>query len=412
MVCKLFFCLLLSPGIYWHNRQTSLWSLLLSVTPSSTKSCSPWTGSLSMWLWWTYYSVVSRRPQYSSPLLEPVFFVRGSVTSSSTRITCWGWSASGQRRGFLLLIKIHILDYPWSKFISSHQGQYMNSILACCWIFSIAFQIPYLQHNSTAKRTSKETVGCLPTSICLSSPWSLIMKFTTYVSVSLDLIFITLAIILNGFIVNLLKRQGRKMQSAHLEHVAQAANIFLVLHFIYVVPWLCNDITWIGFILGLLNHSFENSILGGLAGVLSCIYYSFSSFVSVFGYRKVWQYLTEFCWCLVRNPSLSREWNCDSPKTLCVFSNIADRKVRMDFIKHLRETPGTFLEMSFGWCLEFSRFPSIFFSHLVLIVSHHQPDEQPNQKTNLANIRQWIQPQRCVTGNIPQKADFQRQSSR
>lgn len=113
------------------------------------------------------------------------------------------------------------------------------------------------------------------------------MKFTTYVSVSLDLIFITLAIILNGFIVNLLKRQERKMQSAHLEHVAQAANIFLVLHFIYVVPWLCNDITWIGFILGLLNHSFENSILGGLAGVLSCIYYSFSSFVSVFGYRKV-----------------------------------------------------------------------------------------------------------------------------
>lgn len=43
-------------------------------------------------------------------------------------------------------------------------------------------------------------------------------------------------------------------------------------------------------------------------------------------------------------------------------------------------------------------------------MSHHQPDEQPNQKSNLANIKQWIQPQRCVTGNIPQKADFQRQS--
>lgn len=43
----------------------------------------------------------------------------------------------------------------------------------------------------------------------------------------------------------------------------------------------------------------------------SCIYYSSSSYVNVFGYWK--QYLTESCWRLVRNPPLSREWNCELP---------------------------------------------------------------------------------------------------
>lgn len=66
-----------SLGIYRLNRQTSLRSLPLPTTPSSTKSFSPWTGSLSVWPWWTYCSVASKRPQYSSPLLEAVFVVGG-----------------------------------------------------------------------------------------------------------------------------------------------------------------------------------------------------------------------------------------------------------------------------------------------------------------------------------------------
>ncbi|KAM6345516.1 LOW QUALITY PROTEIN: uncharacterized protein O3Q21_015956 [Podargus strigoides] len=44
----------------------------------------------------------------------------------------------------------------------------------------------------------------------------------------------------------------------------------------------------------LLKHNFENSIL---YGVLSCIYYSSSSSIIVFGYMKV-RRLTEACWCL------------------------------------------------------------------------------------------------------------------
>lgn len=46
-----------SLGIYRLNRQTSLRSLPLPTTPSSTKSFSPWTGSLSVWPWWAYCSV-------------------------------------------------------------------------------------------------------------------------------------------------------------------------------------------------------------------------------------------------------------------------------------------------------------------------------------------------------------------
>ncbi|KAM6135706.1 LOW QUALITY PROTEIN: olfactory receptor class A-like protein 4 [Phoenicopterus ruber ruber] len=212
------------------------------------------------------------------------------------------WSA--ENLSFLHLIKIHRPNHHWSKFIYRHQGQYVNSILAGCWIFSIIFQLPYLQCNTTAERVSNESVVCLATSTRLSSPGSFIMKFTTYAPVSLDLTFMILVIVLNGFIVDLLWRQKRKIKSAPNtgstwnKHTAQVTKILLSLLSIYIVCWLSNDITWIALVSGLLKQNFENSIFRGLYGVLSCIYYSSSSYVIVFGYKKVRQYLTEACWGL------------------------------------------------------------------------------------------------------------------
>lgn len=130
------------------------------------------------------------------------------------------------------------------------------------------------------------------------------MKLATYVSVGLDLLFIALVIILNGFIMDLLWRQRRKLRAASAtgstcnKHTAQATKILLSLLSIYVVCWLCNDIAWIALVSGLLKHHFESSILRGLSGVLSCICYSASSYAVVFGYKKVRRYLAEASWCL------------------------------------------------------------------------------------------------------------------
>lgn len=156
--------------------------------------------------------------------------------------------------------------HNWLSLVQAHQSPWAvhEQHLACCWIFSIVFQIPYFQHNTIAKRTSKETFECLPTSICLSSPWSLIMKFTTYVSVSLDLIFITLVIILNGFIINLLWRQRRTMQAAPCNKHASGSKYLAcaAFHLRCVLALQWHHVGCSG--LGLLKHSFENSSLGVL----------------------------------------------------------------------------------------------------------------------------------------------------
>lgn len=104
---------------------------------------------------------------------------------------------SGENLSFLHLIKIHRPNHHGSKFIYRHRGQYMNTVLAGCWIFRIILQLPYLQHNTTAESISNEIVVCLATSTCLSSPGSFVMKFTTYTSIRLDLIFIIRVIVLN-----------------------------------------------------------------------------------------------------------------------------------------------------------------------------------------------------------------------
>lgn len=252
--------------------------------------------------------LLSKRPQYSSPLLEPVFVVV-VVFERECHILLYTYHV-------LKLISIWTVErfpsfgkdphtwHPWSKLIS-HQGQYMNSILACCWIFSTVFQIPYLQHNTTDKRTSKETFKCLPTSICWSSPWSLIMKFITYVSVSLDLISITLVIILNGFIINLLWRQRRKMQAAPCNTCLRQQTSCLCCFPFVLCPGSAMTLHGLLWFWDSLSIALRTHPRG------SCIYYSSSSYVNVFGYWK--QYLTESCWRLVRNPPLSREWNCELP---------------------------------------------------------------------------------------------------
>ncbi|XP_038256478.1 vomeronasal type-1 receptor A14-like [Dermochelys coriacea] len=212
------------------------------------------------------------------------------------------WSV--ENLSFLHLIKIRRPNHRWSKFIYRHQGQYVNSVLVGCWIFTIVFHIPYLQHDGMAEKKINKTIEYLAITTCLSYTGTFIMKFTTYASVSLDLIFIVLVIVLNGFTIDLLCKHRRKVRatwttnSSWNKHTAQATKILLSLLSIYVVCWISNDMVWIAIISGLLESDFENSVLNGVYGILSSIYYSASSYVVVFGYRKVREYLAEACWCL------------------------------------------------------------------------------------------------------------------
>uniref|UniRef100_A0A8C3S0W5 Vomeronasal type-1 receptor n=1 Tax=Chelydra serpentina TaxID=8475 RepID=A0A8C3S0W5_CHESE len=121
------------------------------------------------------------------------------------------WSV--ENLSFLHLIKIRRPNHRWSKFVYRHQGQYVNSVLVGCWIFTIVFHIPYLQHDGTAEKTNK-TIEYLAITTCLSYTGTFIMKFTTYASVSLDLIFIVLVIVLNGFTIDLLCKHRRKVRAA------------------------------------------------------------------------------------------------------------------------------------------------------------------------------------------------------
>ncbi|XP_066487878.1 olfactory receptor class A-like protein 1 [Tiliqua scincoides] len=204
---------------------------------------------------------------------------------------------------FLHLIKIRRPNRRWSKFIHRHQGQYVNTTLVGCWIFSIVLHVPYLLYEKTLPRRNK-TVAFLVTSSCLQSTESFALRFTTYASVSLDLAFITLVIVLNGFIIDLLWKHGRKVKPASTvadngwnKHTAQATKILLSLLSIYVVCWISNDMVWVAILSDYIKGNFESSVLSAFYGMLSSIYYSASSYVVVFGYRKVREYLMEACWC-------------------------------------------------------------------------------------------------------------------
>lgn len=212
------------------------------------------------------------------------------------------WSVANL--SFLHLIKIRRPNHRWSKFIYRHQGRYVNSTLVGCWLFSILLQMPYLQYEKTVERGNK-TIAFLAISTCLRSTESFAMKFTTYASVSLDFVFIILVIILNGFIIDLLCKHSRTVKAASADsnggwnkHTAQATKVLLSLLSIYVACWISNDMVWLAIISGYIKSDFENSVLNALYGMLSSIYYSASSYVVVFGYRKVREYLLEACWSI------------------------------------------------------------------------------------------------------------------
>ncbi|XP_063166821.1 vomeronasal type-1 receptor 92 [Candoia aspera] len=219
------------------------------------------------------------------------------------------WSV--ENLSFLHLIKIRRPNHRWAKFIYRHQARYVNNTLAGCWVVSVLLQVPYLQYEETGVQRNK-SVTFLATSTCLRSTESFAMRFTTYASISLDLVLILLVIILNGFIIDLLWKHNRKVKaysstigSRWNKHTAQATKILLSLLSIYVVCWISNDMVWLTIVLGYNRNNIENSFLSALYGMLSCIYYSASSYVMVFGYRKVREYLAEICWCLrCRRPTM------------------------------------------------------------------------------------------------------------
>ncbi|XP_053109131.1 vomeronasal type-1 receptor 2 [Hemicordylus capensis] len=212
------------------------------------------------------------------------------------------WSV--ENLSFLHLIKIRRPNHRWSKFIYRHQGPYVNGTLAGCWIFSILLQLPYLQYEKTVDRRNT-TIAFLAPSTCLRFTESFVMRFTTYASVSLDLVLIILVVVLNGFIIDLLCKHRMKVKDVSSitnsnwnNHTAQATKVLLSLLSIYVVCWISNDMVWIAIISGYFESNFENGVLNAFYGMLSSIYYSASSYVMVFGYRKVREYLMEACCCL------------------------------------------------------------------------------------------------------------------
>ncbi|XP_070612609.1 vomeronasal type-1 receptor 96-like [Erythrolamprus reginae] len=211
------------------------------------------------------------------------------------------WSVTNL--SILHLIKIRRPNYRWTTFIHRHQSRYVNVTLVGCWVASVLLHVPYLQYEKTGGQQNK-TIAFLATSTCLKSTESFAVKFSTYASVSLDLILILLAVVLNGFIVDLLWKHHRKVQalsttvSGWNKHTAQATKILLSLLSIYVVCWIANDMVWLMIVLGYNRSHPQSSFLSAMYGVLSSIYYSSSSYVIVFGYKKVREYLAETCWCL------------------------------------------------------------------------------------------------------------------
>ncbi|XP_026578712.1 probable G-protein coupled receptor 33 [Pseudonaja textilis] len=212
------------------------------------------------------------------------------------------WSV--ENLSILHLIKIRRPNYRWTIFIHRHQSRYVNVSLIGCWVASVLLQIPYLQYEKTGGQRNK-TIAFLATSTCLRATESFAMKFTTYTSISLDLVLILLVVILNSFIIDLLWKHHRKVKASSSvagsgwnKHTAQATKILLSLLSIYVVCWIANDMVWLMIILGYNGSNLESSFLSAMYGVLSSVYYSASSYVMVFGYKKVREYLAETCWCL------------------------------------------------------------------------------------------------------------------
>ncbi|KAJ1213349.1 hypothetical protein NDU88_000987 [Pleurodeles waltl] len=214
------------------------------------------------------------------------------------------WSV--ENLSLLHLIKIQRPNHRWSKFIHRHQGLYVNWTLAGCWVFSIFLHIPYLQYNTTAVNKDNTTIVYLTSANCLGKSASVIIKFITYTSVTMDFISIIIVTVLNVFTVNVICKHRRQVRSIHAAHAAvsswnkhsvQATKILLSLLTIYVVCWISSDIIWIAIISGFIQGEMENIWLNTTYGIFSSVYYSASACVMIFGYRKVKDYLGQARCC-------------------------------------------------------------------------------------------------------------------
>ncbi|OCT96575.1 hypothetical protein XELAEV_18008781mg [Xenopus laevis] len=219
------------------------------------------------------------------------------------------WSVANL--SFLHLIKIRRPYHRWLKFIHRHQGQYVNWSLAGCWVVSITFHIPYLLSGDSVKVHNQSNILFTSTN-CIGPSESYLLKLLTYITVSVDFMMIFLVVLLNGFTIDLLCRHRRQVRDTMtLTHgwnkrTAQATKILLSLLSLYVICWFSSDLVWAAMASGLIQNSSENKILSSLYGILSSIYYSVSSWVMVFGYRRVRDYLAEVACCMGKVPPVAQ----------------------------------------------------------------------------------------------------------
>nr|XP_033815662.1 vomeronasal type-1 receptor 1-like [Geotrypetes seraphini] len=209
---------------------------------------------------------------------------------------------SVENLSFIHLIKIRRPSCQWLQYIHSHQGQYTNWTTAGCWIFSIIFHIPYLLCDSMLNDHNKTITYFISTN-CLTTSKNFYIMFTTYASVSLDLIVIIIVIILNVFIIDLICKHRRQIRgmlttlNGHNKHTLQATKILLSLLSLYVVCWISSDVVWVAIVGGFIHNERESKPFNDIYGIFSSIYYSVSSYIIIFGYRNIRDHLSESCWC-------------------------------------------------------------------------------------------------------------------
>uniref|UniRef100_A0A8C5QS48 Vomeronasal type-1 receptor n=1 Tax=Leptobrachium leishanense TaxID=445787 RepID=A0A8C5QS48_9ANUR len=214
------------------------------------------------------------------------------------------WSV--ENLSFLHLIKIRRPSHQWSKFIHRYQRQYVNWSLAGCWVLSISFHVPYLLYSDPLDPYNQSN-PLMTSTYCIGPTDTTQLKILTYATVALDFMLITLVIVLNGFIVDLICRHRRQVRDTMTirhswnKHTAQAMRILLSLLSLYVVCWISSDIVWIAIVSHIIQTDYENDMLSALYGILSSVYYSVSACIMLFGYRQVKDYLSEIgCSCPCR----------------------------------------------------------------------------------------------------------------
>ncbi|XP_018079632.1 vomeronasal type-1 receptor 100 [Xenopus laevis] len=220
------------------------------------------------------------------------------------------WSVANL--SFLHLIKIRRPSHRWLKYIHRHYGPYVNWSLAGCWVVSITFHVPYLLYSDTEHVHNQSSILITSTN-CLGQSESSLLNLLTYITVSVDFLLIILVTLLNGFTVDLICRHRRQVRDKMTvrqgwdKRTARATKILLSLLSIYVICWVSTDLTWIAIVSG-LSEGFQNNLHVAMYGVLSSFYYSGTSGIMVFGYRKVRDFLCKAtCSCKWRVPPVIQE---------------------------------------------------------------------------------------------------------